>query len=62
MPTQQPNWEGPLLAFGGIFTVLLGLSYGVSIYFRTPIPWFVILIVSLATAFGLSYLRRRSRS
>jgi hypothetical protein len=62
MPTQQPDWEGPLLAFGGIFTVLLGLSYGVSIYFRTPIPWFVLLIVSLVATLGLSYLRRRQRS
>jgi hypothetical protein len=62
MPTQQPGWEGPLLAFGGIFTVLLGLSYGASIYFRTPIPWFAIVIVSLAATFGLAYLRRRQRS
>jgi len=62
MPTQQPDWEGPLLAFGGIFTVLLGLSYGASIYFRTPIPWFVILIASLVATFGLSYLHRRQRS
>jgi hypothetical protein len=59
MPTQQPNWEGLLLAFGMIFTVLLGLSYGVSIFFRTPIPWFVILILSFAVTFGLVWLRRR---
>jgi hypothetical protein len=59
MPTQQPNWEGLLLAFGMIFTVLLGLAYGVSIFFRTPIPWFVILILSFAVTFGLVLLRRR---
>lgn len=61
MPTQQPNWEGLLLAFGGIFTVLLGLSYGVSIYFRTPIPWFVILILALALTFALGLRHRRPR-
>jgi len=61
MPAEETNWEGLLLAFGGIFTVLLGLSYGVSIYFRTPIPWFVILVLSVAVTFGLRYLRRRQQ-
>jgi len=59
MPTQQPSWEGLLLAFGMIFTVSLGLSYGVSIYFRTPIPWFVMLLLSFAVTLGLMLLRRR---
>ncbi len=59
MPTQQPSWEGLLLAFGMIFTVLLGLSYGVSIYLRMPIPWFLILILSFVATVGLVFLRRR---
>lgn len=60
MPPRS-EWEGLLLAFGSIFTVLLGLAYGVSIYFRTPIPWFAIMILAFALVFGLGYLRR-SRS
>ena len=54
MPTQQPNWEGVLLAFGGVFTVLLGISYGVSMFFRIPIPWFVILIFCMAPSMNAS--------
>lgn len=62
MPTQEPNWEGLILAFAMIFTVLLGVFYGVSMLFRTPVPWLVALVLSLVLTFGLRYLRSRPRA
>ena len=53
------SWEALLLAFAMVLTVLLGVSYGMSVMFRTPIPWFVVLLVSVAVTLGLRYLRYR---
>jgi hypothetical protein len=60
MSTNQPGWEGTFLAFAIIFTVLIGLWYTVSIYYRVPLPWFGILVGSLLAALILRYIRRRS--
>lgn len=61
MPSQGPNWEGLILAFAMIFTVLLGVFYGVSMLTRTPVPWLIALVLALALTFGLRYLRGRAR-
>jgi hypothetical protein len=58
MPTKQPGWEGTLLAFALIFTVLMGVTYGAAIYFRTPIPWLLNIVVALIGAVALRYARR----
>jgi hypothetical protein len=58
MPTKRSGWEGTLLAFAMIFTVLMGVTYGASINFRTPIPWLVNIVVALIAAVALRYLRR----
>jgi hypothetical protein len=59
MPTKQPSWEGTFLVFAMLFTVLMGITYGVAIYFRTPIPWLANLVVAIVGALALRYLRRR---
>ena len=59
MPTKRPGWEGTLLAFAMIFTVLMGVTYGAAVSFRTPIPWLANIVVALAGAVALRYLRRR---
>ncbi|HNP87644.1 MAG: hypothetical protein JST60_12570 [Chloroflexi bacterium SZAS-1] len=53
------NLEALALAFALIFTVLLGVSYGVSMLFRIPVPWFIVLVLSVAVTLGLRYLRGR---
>ena len=55
----QPSWEGTLLAFAMIFTVLLGAVYGVAVVFKFAVPWLAILILSVAAALALRYFGRR---
>ena len=59
MSTKQPSWEGTILAFAAIFTVLIGTAYGLAVWYRTPIPWLTIIVVSAVCALGLRYIRRR---
>lgn len=61
MRSQQPGWEGSILAFAIIFTVLIGIAYSLSATYRIPIPWLAILIVSLAGMLALRYIRRQPR-
>lgn len=56
------NLEALALAFALIFTVLLGVSYGVSMLFRIPVPWFVVLIVAVLVTLGLRFLRGRQQA
>jgi len=62
MQSDDSNREALLLSFALIFTVLLGLSYGVSMMFRIPVPWFVVLILSVLVTAGLRFLRGRQRA
>ena len=55
----QPSWEGTLLAFAMIFTVLLGTVYGFAAVFKFAVPWLAILILSVAAALALRYFGRR---
>jgi hypothetical protein len=60
--TKKPGgWEGTLLLFGVVFTVLLGVTFNLAFVYRFPIPWFVILLISVAVALGWRYLRRSNR-
>ena len=59
MQPQQPGWEGTILAFIMIFTVLLGSIYGIAVAFKFAVPWLAILIVSIAATVALYYYRRR---
>src|SRR5436309_417826 len=59
MCSKQPGWEGTILAFAIIFTVLLGAVYGVAVVFKFAIPWLAILILSLVGTLALRYTQRR---
>ena len=59
MRSKQPGWEGSILAFAIIFTVLFGAAYSISNAFRVPIPWLAILILSLVGTLALRYTQRR---
>jgi hypothetical protein len=59
MSTKQPSWEGTFLAFALIFTVLMGVTYGAAVNFRTPIPWLLNIFMALVGAIVLRYVRRR---
>ena len=59
MKPQQPGWEGIILAFVMIFTVLLGSIYGIAVAFKFAVPWLAILIVSLGITGALYYYYQR---
>jgi hypothetical protein len=59
MGSRHPSWEGLILAFVMIFTVLLGVVYAVAIVFRFAVPWLAILILSAVGTIALGYIRRR---
>ena len=61
MQPKQPGWEGPILAFAIMFTVLIGVAYSISAVYRVPIPWLAILIISLVSMLALRYVRRQTR-
>jgi ABC-type iron transport system FetAB permease component len=58
MQSKQPSWEGAILAFAMLFTVLLGTAYSLSVVFRIPIPWLAILIISLICMLAMRFRRR----
>ncbi|HEU5100844.1 MAG TPA: hypothetical protein VFU22_17565 [Roseiflexaceae bacterium] len=58
MQPNQSSWEGTLLLFALLFTVLMGVTYGAAIWFRTPIPWLANLVLALLGALAFRYLRR----
>jgi hypothetical protein len=60
MQPQQPRWEGLILAFVMIFTVLLGAVYAAAVIFRFAVPWLAILLLSVLLTVVLARLRRRS--
>ena len=61
MEPKKSGWEGTLLLFVMTYMVLTGISYTLGITFRTTIPWFAILVISLAVALGMRVLRKRRR-
>ena len=59
MSSRKGGWEGYILLFIAIYTVLIGVAYNSAVMYHVPVPWLVILVVSLAVTLGLRYLRRR---
>lgn len=58
MPEQSPGWEGTILAFVMIATVLIGSAYGIALVYAIPVPWTVLLMIAAIAAL---WLRRRRR-
>lgn len=58
MNQKSPGWEGVILAFVMIATVLIGVAYSVALVYSTPIPWAVLLAVAALAAL---WLRRRGK-
>jgi quinol-cytochrome oxidoreductase complex cytochrome b subunit len=61
MEPKKPGWEGTLLLFFMMYTVLTGISYTLGVTFRTTIPWIAIPVISFAVAFGFRVMRNRRR-
>ena len=59
MQTKHPSWEGTILLCALLFTVLMGVTYGAAVLFKTPIPWLLNIVLALVGALALRYLRRR---
>lgn len=58
MPEQPPGWEGTILAFVVIATVLIGSAYSIALVYDIPTPWTVLLVIAAIAAL---WLRRRGR-
>lgn len=56
MPPKSPGWDGTILAFFMIATVLIGAAYSVALVYATPVPWALLLAVAAIAAL---WLRRR---
>jgi hypothetical protein len=59
MKSGQPGWEGIILAFVIIFTVLLGSVYGVAVVNKFAVPWLAVLLLSLLLTAALAIWRGR---
>ena len=59
MRSRQPGWEGMILAFAMIFTVLLGAVYGFAVVFKFAVPWLLLLILAVLLTAILYIWRRR---
>ena len=59
MKNGRSTWEGFFLAFAMIFTVLLGVVYGVAVVFKFAVPWLAVLLLSVFLAVALYVWRRR---
>jgi Flp pilus assembly protein TadB len=58
MPEKSPGWEGTILAFVMIATVLIGVAYSIALVYAIPVPWAILLIIAAIAAL---WLRRRGR-
>lgn len=59
MPEKSPGWEGTILAFVMIATVLIGSAYGIALVYEIPVPWAILLVVAAIAALWLRRLRRK---
>lgn len=59
MPTRGRTWEAALLAFGFIFTVLLGVGNVFAAQFGGGVPLLAILLVSIVLTLLFRYWPER---
>ncbi len=60
--SSTPEWEGLLTAFVIILTVLFGTAYVIAWNYHVPIPWLLLIALSLLITIVGSRLRRNQRS
>jgi len=58
MPTKRPSWEGSILVFAFLFTILLGGSYELAPVLKIGIPIVWVLLASVLITLGLRYISR----
>jgi hypothetical protein len=58
MPSKQPSWEGTILAFMVILSVLIGVGYVIALNFGIPVPWFALTIIAFVVALGARFARK----
>ncbi len=59
MSEPRGSWEGTILNFVVILSVLMGVAYVLAINFRLPIPWLAIVALAALAAGGVRFARRR---
>jgi uncharacterized membrane protein YfcA len=59
MASKQPSWEGTILAFMVILSVLIGVGYVIALNFRIPVPWLALTIIALGIALGARFARKQ---
>ncbi len=58
MPEKSPGWEGTILAFVMIATVLIGVAYNIALVYAIPVPWTVLLVIAAIAALWLRHRRK----
>jgi hypothetical protein len=59
MASKQPSWEGTILAFMVILSVLIGVGYVIALNFGIPVPWLALTIIALGIALGARFARKQ---
>ena len=59
MSEQPSGWEGTILTFIMIATILIGSAYSVALVYETPVPWALLLFIAAIATFWLHRLRRK---
>jgi CDP-diglyceride synthetase len=54
----KQSWEGTILAFVLILTVLVGIGYTLAMTYLVNIPWPILVLAALLGALGLRFRRR----
>lgn len=54
----KQSWEGTILAFVLILTVLMGIGYTIGMTYLISVPWPVLVLIALIGALGLRFYRR----
>lgn len=61
MESKKGRWEGTILAFAIIFTVLIGLGNLLAAVFEGAVPWVIILVMTIAITIGINYIPRHKQ-
>ncbi len=59
MDRNPGSWEGTILLFIVLLTVLVGVAYVLAINFSLPVPWLGLFLVALAVTAGVRWSRTR---